>query len=113
MHLSIRENDSMLSEFKTTTKIATASANKHNIITTKEESVKDLLPDDYPFLLKNSNIETIIDMFKLAINDYNNGKKLWNKGLRIMSEVKQKLSIENIAGDYFNMINEIILEKKY
>jgi len=112
MHLSIRENDSILSKFKTTAKIATASANNHNIITTKEESVKDLLPDDYPFLLKDSKIETIIDMFKLAINDYNNEKKLWNKGLEIMSKVKQKLSIENVVIDYANMINENIIEKK-
>lgn len=104
IHLSIRENESLLSNFKTTAKLATAAANNHNIITTKEKAILDIIPDDYPFLLESTDYETVINMFNLVIEDFNDKKELWNKGLKIMKEVKEKLSLDNVVKDYITMI---------
>ena len=104
IHLSIRENDSLLSNFKTTAKLATAAANNHNIITTKEKAILDIIPDNYPFLLESSDYETVINMFNLVIEDFNDKKELWNKGLKIMKEAKEKLSLDNVVKDYIIMI---------
>lgn len=99
-HISIRELNSKISKFKTTAKLATAAAFNHNIITTDEECVKDILPSDYPFILRNSDYESIEKMFDLVISDYNGDKKLWNKGLKIMADVKDKLNISSIVKEY-------------
>jgi len=107
-HISIRKLTDNISKYKTTAKIATASFFNHNIITTYEESVKDILPDDYPFLLKTDDFETINKMFELVIDDYNTDKILWNKGLEIMKEVKNKLSLESIMNDYNRLINKYL-----
>jgi hypothetical protein len=103
-HISIRQFNTKVSKYKTTAKIATASFFNHNIITTYEEAVKDILPPDYPFLLKSDKYEVIEKMFQTVINDYNGTKELWNKGLEIMKTVKEKLNIQIIKKDYENII---------
>ena len=55
MDMSIRPLNTEVSRFKTSAKIATAAALGHNIITTYDEAVKDVLPVDYPFLLQTNN----------------------------------------------------------
>lgn len=105
-HISIRENNSSISKYKTTAKIATASALNHNIITTYEKSVADFLPHDYPFLLKSTDLKAVKDMFELVIQDYSTEKSLWNKGIAIMDRVKNQLSIQVIAKMYISIIQE-------
>jgi hypothetical protein len=105
-HISLRETYSDIFRFKTTAKIATASFFGHNIITTWEEAVKDVLPENYPFIIKDDSFESICKMFDLIIEDYNNEKKLWNFGLSLMNQVKHKLSINNITNEYINMFNK-------
>jgi hypothetical protein len=107
-HISIREIDSNVFKFKTTAKIATASIFNHNIITTNEESVKDLLSEDYPFIIKKNDFNSVKNMFEIVIKDYNSDKILWNKGLAIMKKVKENLNLEKIKYDYINMINRYI-----
>jgi hypothetical protein len=107
-HISIREFNTKESKYKTTAKIATAAFFNHNIITTYEEAVKDILPEDYPFILKSDDYNSIKNMFELVINDYNGDKTLWNKGLEIMKNVKNRLSIDNIKNDYENIINKYV-----
>ena len=102
-HISIRKNNTRESLYKTTAKIATAAFFNHNIITTLEESVKDILPLDYPFILQDTNYDTIINMFNIIITDYNSNKILWNKGLKIMEDVKKKLNLNNVINGYINM----------
>ena len=102
--MSIRENNTPISKYKTTAKLATAAILEHNIITTYESSVVDILPSKYPFILKDAKIKTIKNMIDLVIKDYNSDKKLWNEGLKIMSHVKQKLSIKQIIKKYTDMI---------
>ena len=98
--ISIRDPSSEVFQFKTTAKLATAIALGHNIITTYEESVQDILPPDYPFLLQSTDLGHVDDMFALVHRDFYSDKKLWNQGLRILEEVKHKLSIEFIVEQY-------------
>ena len=98
--ISIRDPSSQVFQFKTTAKLATAIALGHNIITTYEESVQDILPPDYPFLLQSTDLGHVDDMFALVHRDFYSDKKLWNQGLRILEEVKHKLSIEFIVEQY-------------
>lgn len=105
-HLSIRPINKNTSKFKTTAKLATASFFNHNIITTYEEAVKDILPNDYPFILYDDTIDSVKNMFYKVIKDFNSDKELWNKGLEIMKSVKEKLNIENIKKDYIEMIEK-------
>lgn len=109
-HVSIREKDSPLSKYKTSAKVVTASALDHNIITTHEDAVKDILPSEYPFILTNTDLESVIKMFDLVKEDYNNNKLLWNRGREIMSCIKEEYSIANTIKNYTNLIN-IILQK--
>lgn len=107
-HVSIREKDSPLAKYKTSAKVVTASALGHNIITTYEDAVQDILPNEYPFILKNTDIESVRKMFDLVKEDYNSNKLLWNKGLEIISLVKKESTISNIANKYINLINAIL-----
>ncbi len=104
-HISIRIIDSDTYKYKTTAKIATAAALGHNIITTYEESVKDIIPIDYPFLLFDDNVDSVKNLLNTIILDYNQDKILWNKGLEIMKTVKSRLSINNIVKDYNNLFD--------
>jgi len=106
-HFSIRDVGTNTFNYKTTSKLATASSLNHNIITTYEKSIEDILPMDYPFILKDSKLSTIIDMIKFVKEDYNNEKTSWNLGLSIMQEIKNKLSIETITIQYINLIKNI------
>lgn len=103
--ISIRPNNSNESYFKTSAKLTTAAALNHNIITTYEKAVMDLLPDTYPFILKETDIESVRKMFNLVIQDYNSDKKLWNYGLELMKPIKDKLDLKNIIKDYVLLIN--------
>lgn len=105
-HLSIRPINTNTSRFKTTAKIATASIFNHNIITTYEEAVKDILPKDYPFILYDDSIDSVKNMFYKVIKDFNTDKELWNKGLEIMKNLKEKLNIETIKKNYIEMIEK-------
>lgn len=107
-HLSIRKNNCPLSNFKTTAKLATAAALSHNIITTREKAVLDILPEDYPFLLSDTSLPTICAMMELMMRDYSSGNKvLWNQGIKMMEDAKQKLSITEIGSQYVEMISKL------
>ena len=103
--INIREKNSIVSKFKTTAKLATAAVLGHNIITTMDEAIKDVLPADYPFILENSDFDTVNNMFQLVINDYNKDKVLWNKGLTILKNIKDKLALDTVINDYIRLLN--------
>jgi len=103
--INIRDPYSEVSKFKTTAKLATAAALGHNIITTMDEAIKDVLTPDYPFILKNSDLNTVNNMFQLVINDYNNDKVLWNKGLMILKDIKAKLELNTLVYKYLTLLN--------
>ena len=103
--INIRPIGTAVSKFKTTAKIATSAILGHNIITTYDEAVKDILPKDYPFILHTDDYRSVENMFNLVIKDYNGNKELWYKGLEIMKEVKRKLDIKNIINQYCDLLN--------
>lgn len=102
--VSIRPLEENVSKFKTTAKIATAAILGHNIITTYEESVKDILPGDYPFLLRKTDFKSVDEMFQLVTTDFYSNKKLWKQGLSILKEVREKLDVNFIAEKYKNIL---------
>ena len=104
-HISIRKLDSDLSKYKTSAKLATSCAFNQNILTTNEECIKDLLPGEYPFILYNDDYNSIKNMMNLIINDYNENKILWNKGLKIINKLRNNLDIDETVGkSYENLI---------
>lgn len=106
--ISIRDKNSNLFNFKTSAKLATAAALGHNIITTYDKAVQDILPDNYPFILRDLSVEEIINFFQKVIDDYQGDKILWEKGLKMMKEVKRKLSIREIVLKYKNLIKDYL-----
>lgn len=102
--ISIRPYGSDVCKFKTTAQIATAAMLGHNIITTYDDSVKDVLPSDYPFLLKNTDYESVKSMFDKVIKDFHTDKMFWKKGLKMMEEVKRNLSLDKIIKVYMNAL---------
>jgi len=108
MDLSLRRLGNPFAQFKTSAKVATAAALGHNIITTWEEATRDCLPPDYPFALIDSSLDSIKNMFDLAIQDYNGDKVLWNKGLQMMKEVNQTLSLPAIALEYETFLDDLM-----
>jgi hypothetical protein len=63
--------------------------------------------EDYPFILKNSEYNTVADMIDLVKEDYNSDKLLWNRGLAKMEQVKYKLSINSIASKYLELCQSL------
>lgn len=104
--VSIRPNGSDVYRFKTTAKVATAAALRHNIITTDDWAVRDVLPDDYPFLMKEASKNNIENMFQTIINDYHGEAILWKKAQSMMEEVREKLSIQKVVLSYVSLIHK-------
>lgn len=106
-HISIRKNDTPESKYKTSAKVVTASALNHNILTTYEQATKDILPNEYPFILKDTDLKSIKEMFDLIKADYADKKILWKRGLEIMRSIKEQTSLSKIANDYLFIINKL------
>ncbi len=104
--ISLRPVGSLEYKFKTTAKVATAAALGQNIITTGEWAVRDYLPPTYPFLVHNPTKPNIEAMFRKVISDYRGDKTLWTRGLKMMEEVRSRLSIENVVKLYADLIRQ-------
>jgi hypothetical protein len=102
--INIREYNTPVSKYKTTAKVATAAALGHNILTTLDSANTDVLPADYPFILRDTNLSSICDMMNIIKKDFEGNKTLWNKGLGIMAELKSRLDLNVIKNDYIEMI---------
>lgn len=66
-YVIIREEGSFEWNYKPSMKIAHAAICKSNIIITNDMTTRDLLGDDYPYLLDNSKYETVKKMFQYVI----------------------------------------------
>lgn len=105
-HMNIRKIDEKDFRYRTTAKLATASACYHNILTTYDESIKDILPKEYPFILESYEEKYILNMIEKMKDDFNGDKSLWNKGLDIIRNVKKLLDLENIIELYIDMLSK-------
>ena len=104
--ISLRPVGSLAYKLKTTAKVATAAALGQNIITTGEWAVRDHLPPTYPFLVHNPTKPNIEAMFRKVVSDYRGDKTLWTRGLKMMEEVRSRLSIENVVKLYADLIRQ-------
>lgn len=87
-------------------KLAHAAACDSNIIITNDMSVRDLLDPSYPYLLKDSNYDTVLEMMEYVKKTFKTD--IWYKGLEIMKKLKHKLKIEQVVDDYWiKMIKEL------
>ena len=108
VHLSVRAEGTPEFLYKTSAKVVTAAALGHNIVTTREPSVMEVLPRDYPFLLADSRWDTLVNMIGRVEDDFRGDKKLWRRGLRIMDSVRERQCLPAIAGRYLQMITALI-----
>lgn len=98
-HINIRKENTYPFKYKPCMKLAHAAASNSIIITTYDMSIKDLLPDDYPYILMDSNYDTTINMIEYVKNTYKTD--IWYKAIHMMNELKLKLNIEYIVLNYY------------
>jgi hypothetical protein len=110
-HINIRDENSFGFKYKPCMKLAHAVASDSIIITTYDMSIRDILPNDYPYILINHEYDTVINMIDYVKKTYNTD--VWFKALNILNELKEKLNIEYIVKNYYcDFINKIILTVK-
>lgn len=97
--VSIREEGSWEFNNRPGMKLAHAAACDSNIIITNDMSVRDLLDPSYPYLLKDSKYETVVEMMEYVKKTFNTD--VWFHGLKIMKDLKQKLSVDQVAENYW------------
>jgi hypothetical protein len=97
--ISIRKEGSWEYNNRPVMKLAHAAACDSNIIITNDMSVRDILDPSYPYLLKNHEYETVLEMMEYVKKTFET--KIWYKGLEIMKELKNKLKIEKVVDDYW------------
>jgi hypothetical protein len=103
VQISIRKTNSWEYCMKPATKLAAAAAMGSLLITTNDWSIQDLLPQDYPYILKDSNYNSVTKMIEKVKNTFN--KEEGDKAREIMSQVKKDLSIDTIIKEYYKIIN--------
>jgi hypothetical protein len=105
-HYNIRNDNTFFFNFKSNVKLSTASVTNSNIITTKDESIMELINHDYPYLT-NGDINSVKQTIEYAKNTYNT--EIWFKGLEEMERIKYITSLPVIIKSYkklFNIINK-------
>lgn len=102
-HISIRDKDSWEFSHKPTIKVYTAASLNCNIITSRDIGVVEIFKivngEDYPYLLENSDYDSVIKMIKYAQKTYKT--EIWYKGLEIMKRIKEHTSLESITKNYY------------
>ena len=103
-HYSVRlENDPQFL-YKPNTKISVAAAVGANVIHSRDLSLKNLLPDDYPYYT-DTDLESVQKMAKYAEETFDS--EIWHTGLEMMRELKERTSLERIAGvDYVKFLRK-------
>jgi len=96
-HFSVRKEDSITFKYKPCTKIASAAATNSNIILSKDYSNIELLDASYPYYT-TSNLRSVKETVAYSKETY--GTSVWNKGLGMMAEVREKTSVEVAAKNY-------------
>jgi hypothetical protein len=105
-YISIRKEDTYEYNNRPLMKLAHAAGTDSNIIITKDKSVMDFLDPSYPYLLKNSNYETVLKMMDYVKKTFNND--VWKKASSMMNELKMRLSINHIVSyDYMKILRYI------
>lgn len=101
-HYSIRDPNTAHALFKSNIKLSNASASDANIIISPDQSVMDLLPHDYPYLVANPTKNNVAKMIDYVKKTYNTD--IWKKGLTQMNIIKEKTDLNNIIKDYIKLL---------
>jgi hypothetical protein len=103
IHYNVRNTNSLAYKFKPATKLVTAAAFNTPLITNYDWALQDLIPEDYPFLIKDPSIEsisnTISNLSFISNNDL-------NYTLEILKEVKLKTALINLTFDYIKFFKQ-------
>lgn len=104
MHYNVRNTDSLAYKFKPATKLVTAAALNTPLITNYDWALRDLIPHDYPFLIQdtalNSIINTINNLKEVPISQY-------DYALEILQDVKYKTALVNLVPFYINFFKQL------
>jgi hypothetical protein len=98
-HINIRKTNSWEFKTKPAMKLAHAAGMNCNIITTNDNSILDLLPEDYPYLLKDDSFESTQKMIEYVKETFNT--PIWENALETMKLIKSELTLENIVDKYY------------
>ena len=102
-HYNVRSTDSLAYKFKPATKLVTAAALNTPLITNYDWATRDLIPSDYPFLLRDTSLESIVN----TINTIDRvSSSQYNYALDILSDVKHKTALVNLVPSYINFFNQ-------
>jgi hypothetical protein len=75
---------------------------RSNIITRKTPRVLELLPNDYPLLIENDNIE---DAIETAHSIYNTDA--WEYALSVMGKIRDNCSLINHINKYIKILDDL------
>jgi hypothetical protein len=104
-HFSIQSNAYPHLVYKPPTKISSASATGSNIVLSRDANYLEILDGAYPYYA-NPELADIQEMVGYANDSYRSS--VWNRGLEMMREVKEKTSIRNIAAQYTEFLKKFV-----
>ena len=103
-HYSVRPEGSLQFMCKPNTKASVASCVGANMVHSRDRSLEKLLPIDYPYYT-DTDLQSVQEMAKYAEETF--GSEVWSTGLDMMKELKERTSLETIAGiDYINYLKK-------
>jgi predicted transcriptional regulator len=85
--------------------LSNASASGSNIIITPDESIKDIIDPEYPYLMKDDTLEEARRMVEYVKETY--GGPVWEKGLEMMEVIRQKTSLNKVIPKYVELFQEL------
>lgn len=116
-HYNVRMNNTWNTKYKSNIKLSNAAALGSNIVTTADQSYKEIFEligesiQNYPYVT-TFEVEKVDDIIKLAQNDYENAisgqnNTNWHKGLEIMNKIKDITDLNNIIKSYVTLIQSL------
>ena len=104
IHYNVRNTDSLAYKFKPATKLVTAAALNTPLITNYDWALRDLIPQDYPFLIQDTSLESIVNTInslkEVSISQY-------DYALEILTDVKYKTALVNLVPAYINFFKQL------
>jgi len=99
VHYNVRSVDSPAYKFKPATKLVTAAALDAPLITNYDWALQNLIPEDYPFLVKDTSLRNIITF---VTNIDNIEESQWRYASKILKDVKERTRLDNLIPEYIN-----------
>ena len=88
--------------YKPLTKVSIAAECRSNILIEKSARVLEMLPEDYPYLIENNDLETAM---RRAKETY--GTPVWDRALEMMADVREKYSFSNHMQKFIGLLQSL------